>query len=441
MEKLKTGLKKILSMILIIAVITTLFILGPILYQEVKSGLDKAELSLADLRTLQKKLYENQRILEKKAGDIRKNIDNRVLLKARLQIFTEEYEALPFYSIQQKIEVKKKILFLEAEFKAKQLVFDALQKQKNRLNDELERLNNDINAKADSFWVRVRNAFQSRWVSVFIHVTLILLLAPVLWCLLEYYAIAALIGKCKPFRFNSPFQNGAVSAPENSATQLSFPLAPGEKVFTRSKWVTQRENVSARTKFLWSWKSILVSLLADLVEMVEFTAEDAKTGRITFASPEDADDHVLRIDLADSSGIVLKPRCIIALTPGIRLKTRWSFHLHNLLSGRVRQIIFYGTGTLFITGYMNINHGVPGKETACRIEDGLILGYDMSMRFSLVRTETFWHYFRGKASLFDFQVIGDGIIFTQAQVPSGRSLMGDTWLVRLIRALGQFIGF
>ncbi|OQA78939.1 MAG: hypothetical protein BWY31_04289 [Lentisphaerae bacterium ADurb.Bin242] len=441
MEKLKNGFKSALSMILVIAVITTLFILGPIVYQEVKAGLDKAELSLADLRKLHGTLRENQRILEKKAAEIRRNIDNRVLLKARLQIFTEEYEALPFYSIPQKFEVKKKIFLLEAELKAKQLAFDALRNQKNRLDSELEQLNALIRAKSDSFWVRVKSAFQSRWVSVFLHVALILLLTPVLWCLLEYYVFAAFVGKCKPFRFDVPFRKGAVDVPENSAPQLSFPLSPGESVFTRAKWVTKRENVSARTKFLWSWRSVLISLLADLVEMVEFRAENGRTGKITFASPEDADDHILRIDLKDSPGIVLKPRCVVALTPGIRLKTRWSFQLHNLLSGRLRQIIFYGTGTIVITGYMNISHDAPGKDAVCRIEDGLILGYDMSMCFSLVRTETFWHYYRGKASLFDFQVLGEGAVFTQARTPRGRGLMGDTWLVRLIRALGQFIGF
>ncbi len=441
MEKLKNGFKRTLSLLLIIAVITTLFILGPIVYQEIRAGLDKADLSLADLRNLRKTLQENQRLLEKKAAEIQRNIDNRVLLKARLQIFNEEYDALPFYSIPRKFEVKKKILLLDAELKAKQMAFDALRNQKEFLNRQLDELNSMIHSKADSFWVRVRDAFSSRWVTVFIHVTLVLLLTPILWCLFEFYVLAALIGRCKPFRFNVPFQEGAITVPDNSSPQFAFPMAPGETVYTRAKWVTQRENVSARTKLLWSWRSILISLLADLVEMVEFKTGNDRPGKVVFASPEDADDHILRIDLKDSSGIVLKPRHVIALTPGIRLKTRWSFQLHNLLSGRFRQIIFHGTGSLFITGYMNINHDAPGKNAVCRIEDGLILGYDMTMCFSLARTETFWHYYRGKASLFDFQVTGEGIVFTQAQAPRGRGLMGNTWLVRLIRALGQFIGF
>lgn len=428
-------------MILIIAVITTLFILVPIIYQEIKTDLDKAEISLTDLRKLRQTLQENSRLLEKKASEIQKNIDNRALLKARLQIFNDEYNALPFYSIPRKLELKKNIFLLDAELKAKQMAFDALQNQKNQLEKQLNKLNELVHSKADSFWVRVRDAFSSRWVSVFIHVTLILLLTPILWSLFEFYVLAALVGQCKPFRFDIPFRKDTIVVPENSSSQLAFPMAPGDIVYTRAKWVTQRENVSARTKFLWSWSSILVSLAAELIEMVEFRTEPGQPGKIVLASPEDADDHLLRIDLKDSAGIVLKPRYVIALTPGIRLKTRWSFQLHNLLSGRIRQIIFYGTGTLFITGYMNINHDAPGKHAACRIEDGLILGYDMTMRFSLARTETFWHYFRGKASLFDFQVLGEGIVFTQAQVSRGRGLMGDTWFVRLIRALGQFIGF
>ncbi len=440
MEKLKNGLKKSLSMILIIAVITTLFILGPIIYQEIRTDLDKAGISLTDLRQLRRTLQENGDLLEKKASEIRKNIDNRTLLKANLQIFNEEYNALPFYSIPRKLELKKKIFLLDAELKVKQKAFDTLQNQKDLLEKKMDELSVRIQAK-DSFWVRVRDAFSSRWVSVFIHVTLILLLTPILWKLFEFYVLAVLVGQCKPFEFNIPFREETVGVPVNSSPQFSFLLAPGDIVYTRAKWVTQRENVSARTRFLWSWSSVLVSLASELVEMVEFKAETVRPGKIVFASPEDADDHILRIDLNDSDGIVLKPRHVVALTPGIRLKTRWSFQLHNLLSGRIRQIIFYGTGTLFITGYMNINHDAPGKYAVCRIEDGLILGYDMTMRFSLARTETFWHYFRGKASLFDFQVLGEGIVFTQAQAPRGRGLMGDTWLVRLIRALGQFIGF
>ncbi len=78
-----------------------------------------------------------------------------------------------------------------------------------------------------------------------------------------------------------------------------------------------------------------------------------------------------------------------------------------------------------------------------RIEDGLLLGYSTDAEYALCRTETFWHYLRGNAALFDRRM-KKGMFFTQNNRGDFRKKNGS-FLERtanaLLNGIGGLLGF
>jgi hypothetical protein len=250
--------------------------------------------------------------------------------------------------------------------------------------------------------------------SLIILVVLLALAGPPLWKVLWFFAIAPLAGRAAPLRLAAPA--GAtggrirIGAPEKSCV---LSLVPAAKLFARMGWVQQYTPTAAkRTRFVWKWDAPLISLAAGLVEMTEWgTWEDGKD-RVVLSSGLDPDQFVCRIDLTDHPGLVLRPRYVVAVTDGVTVRTRWNLlSLHSWIAGTFRYILFCGSGSVLIYGYGGIRPIEPGE--GCRIEESLVLGFEGAVDFSTARTETFWPYFRGKTSLFDYRFDGAGWVLSQ----------------------------
>ena len=54
------------------------------------------------------------------------------------------------------------------------------------------------------------------------------------------------------------------------------------------------------------------------------------------------------INLEGTNGLVIRPKHLIGVTDGVKIRTIWNFGLHNLFSGRIRQVILYGKGRIII---------------------------------------------------------------------------------------------
>jgi hypothetical protein len=281
--------------------------------------------------------------------------------------------------------------------------------------------------------------------SLILLVVVLALIGPTLWKLLWFFLIAPLASRAAPVRVvdrDGPPGAVRIGAPEKSCI---VPLDPAEKLIARMEWVQQYTPTAAkRTRFVWNWRAPLISLAAGLVEMTEWRTErDDGADRVVLSSGLDPDQFICRIDLADHPGLVLRPRYVVAVTEGLSVRTRWNLlSLHGWIAGTLRQILFFGSGTVLIYGYGGIRPIEPGD--GCRIEEALVLGFEGNLDFATVRTETFWPYFRGKTSLFDYRFDGPGQVLAQQALAASRRAAANPFrraVDAVLGGLGKLVGF
>ena len=298
------------------------------------------------------------------------------------------------------------------------------------------------NLKAVSFWDTLIHVFREQFVPCFLHAFYLVLLIPILWKIIMYYLVARLIELVPPVKAKKGDYEKSIQFLASDVS-LDHTLNPGEKLYLRSgDWGKKRTDLKASTKFFWSWKFPLVSIAADLVELVEFRCTDKRKGRISITSPK-PDLFIGKIQLAGESGMVIRPRYLVGVTDQIRIRTRWSFNLHNLISGRVRQIILYGNGTVFVVGSWGVDSLTPENSQDSRIEENLTIAYETKAEYSLCRTETFWHYLRGNSCLFDLR-LRNGAFLTQNNAAAEQNEAKNVFeriFSGVLNGIGSFLGF
>ena len=322
---------------------------------------------------------------------------------------------------------------------------NALVREKDNLVSRLEEIPKSVYNEFSLEW-------NKRGIKILLFTICLVLFTPPLWLVFMYYFAAAIVEKFPPIRIKSKC---AGDAPEptfhRAARSITFTIPEGRKFYLRAQggdWGKERRDVTCRTKLMWRWGAPLVSIAADLVELLAYrNAPDAKTpGQIKLTSPRDDEVYIQQIELNGGPGLVLTPRHVIGLTDDIEVRTVWSFKLHNIISMRLRHIVFFGTGTIFIIGGrgIDVQKIEPGSSAVHKIEDGVLVGYVPGAAYSLCRTQTFWAYFRGMTSLLDYKLCG-GTFLTQNLVgKQEKEVLGsglDRFLSVLQNGIGKLLGF
>ena len=289
------------------------------------------------------------------------------------------------------------------------------------------------------------NAYQQTKRQILI-VILLALAGPTAWKLFWYFGLAPLADRSRPIRLHrgaDPAGPALSTGPNEKACEI--PLTPGTRLITRMEWVQQYPpTTSKRTRFLWKWKAPLISFVSGLVEMTEWSTTNMDgTDHVVLASGIDPDRFIMRIDMTAHPGISLRPGCVIAVTDSVDVTTQWRlWSLHSWISGRLRHVIFRGTGAIFISGYGGVRPVAPGDNY--RIEEALVLGFERQVAFGTARTETFWPYYRNKTSLFDYRFTGDRHVFTQHALPASLRASGNPFMQAVnavLNGVGKLIGF
>ncbi len=361
-----------------------------------------------------------------KTVDMRWQVCSR--LNRRLQQNYMELSAIPFYRAD--LRVMK-----EAEIRGFEVLYEEAKREFRSARQVLERSRNNAEKTTEVLGTKYL------WGSLLTGLS-VLVLMPVFLKILMFYLAARLAEKLPPVCLQEGKTAGPVIGFTSGAAALDVELQPGVPLFLRAgDWGKKRTGVAARTRLMWSWRYPVVTLAAGLCELVELTAESGKRAVVTVTSP-DPDVFIGRIDLNGGS-VVLRPRFLVGFSGDIQIHTRWNFHLHNILSCRVRQVILSGTGSLLVAGAWGVEAARPEAGQDWRIEDDLLFGYCTDAEFALCRTETFWHYFRGKTSLFDRRML-KGVFFTQNKsmttAKSGGSFLERT-VNALLNGIGSLLGF
>lgn len=348
---------------------------------------------------------------------------------------------------------------LTAEQKRLELQIETLESTITRYKDTLAQLENNrrmlvfqLESVTRSLTESVSQEWNTNGLRILLFTICFVLLTPPLWLVFMYYVVAALIERFPPIRIKvREDDNTHKPTFHRAARSITFSIPEGRKFYLRAQggdWGKERRDVVCRTKFMWRWGAPLVSIASDLVELLAYRSDpDAKTpGQIKLTSPKDDEVYIQQIELNGSPGLVLTPRHVIGLTDDVEVRTVWSFKLHNLISMRLRHIVFYGTGTVFIIGGrgIDVQRIEPGSPAVHKIEDGVLVGYVPGAAYSLCRTQTFWAYFRGMTSLLDYKLCG-GTFLTQNLVGRNeKEVLGsglDRFLSVLLNGIGKLLGF
>ena len=221
-------------------------------------------------------------------------------------------------------------------------------------------------------------------------ILLLLIIYPFVASLILYHCFAPIVEKFKPIMAWGDSSKNIFMANVKSA--LKVKLNSVEHLFFRGDWIGNRCDVRVKTKLMWKWNAPFVTFAAQLFELKEYFSERGKCGEITIAAPA-ADLYIGEILLQKNSAIVIRPKYLIGVSDGIKIQAIWNFSLHNIFAGKIRQIVLYGEGRVFIYGYQGVNC-ITAEGKNYKIESDLLIGYDARSAYSLCRTETWWHYFR-----------------------------------------------
>ena len=445
----------ILRNILAIAAITVILcLLAP--------GIRSARENAAKLRENQDAVLAAIQSLEDEIASTRQSLENRLSLldhwREQRNECLVQLSNLPS-AWRHPIDHWSEYTRLTAEQKRLELQIDAIEASVEKYRDTLAQLDKNremLLFQLESVTRSLADVLSHEWrqngLRILLFTICFVLFTPPLWLVFMYYCVAALIEKAPPVRIQARSTDGELEPIfHRAARSVTYEIPEGKTFYLRAQggdWGKERHDVVCRTKFLWRWKAPLVSVAADLVELLAYRRDPAaKTpGQIKMTSPRDDEVYIQQIELRGGRGLVLTPRHVIALTDDVRVRAVWSFKLHNFISMRLRHIVFYGTGTVFIIGGrgIDVQRIETGSNATHKIEDGVLVGYVPGAAYSLCRTQTFWAYFRGMTSLLDYRLCG-GTFLTQNLVGRHeKEVLGsgfDRFMSVLLNGVGKLLGF
>lgn len=269
----------------------------------------------------------------------------------------------------------------------------------------------------------------------------IVFLGPICWKAFWYFGIARLAMHAPPVRLEKS-QGGSVEVDPSRKT-LPVRLDPGKTLYTRMAWLHQyTPGARKRTRFLLDWKAPFISYAAGLSELTEVTTPvDGETTQVVLSSAENPDTFLCEVRIENHPGIAVYPSQVVAISGNMKLNTRWTLlNLHSWVAGRLRYIIFSGTGSLYIKGMAGVDP-VPISGRGVRLSEHILIAFETRLSFSTVRTETFWPYYRRLTPLFDYHFEGDGTVLRQTASDAKRI---DSATIRvfdvLLNGIGKLLG-
>lgn len=238
-------------------------------------------------------------------------------------------------------------------------------------------------------------------------------LANLIWKVFWFYVVAPFTARAEAIGV-LPKSMPTKAIAKDSDRVHKIEVSADNPLCTKPDWVNKYKGpgLRKRTRILWDFKSAFISYAAGLRFLTEWQPTGEETITIEVCSSEDPNQKVLRLDLGGLPGLVVKPSHIVAMSGDVRVMTKWTLlNPHAWISGRLRHIIFYGTGSIYLKGYGDV---VAETHTdSLRMADKLLLAFDPACQFRTVPTETFLPYCLGKVSLYDMEFGGGTMLVCQ----------------------------
>lgn len=233
--------------------------------------------------------------------------------------------------------------------------------------------------------------------------------------LLLYYMVAPFASGRAPVRLLPAYEARAFAQAARSARggrisaeSLAIRLKDDEELLVRPEYIqSSAEQASKRTAWLLNASLPFTSLLSGmyLLTRVRSATED----EVVLSPAQDAFDELCLIALPPGAAFVCQPRSLAGVVQsrghGLRVTRHWRLgHLHAWLTFQLRFLVFHGPCKLVLKGRRGVRMEAAGGGRL--INQAATMGFDASVPYSNVRSETFVPYWLGKDELFNDRFTG-----------------------------------
>lgn len=258
-------------------------------------------------------------------------------------------------------------------------------------------------------------ADKARWFWLALLILLAAILSRLLVKLLLYYVVAPFASRRRPVRLLGPYEPRAFAraagAGRNgriSAESITLRLRPGEEVLVRPECLqSSSERSSKRTAWLLNPALPLTSILSGMYLLTRVHAPEQET--LVLSAGRDPLAEVCLVELPPGAAVVCHPRALAGVVQRrgerVRVTRHWRLgSLHAWLTLQLRFLVFHGPCRLVLQGTRGVRMEAAGGGRL--VNQAATLGFDASVPYSNVRTETFVPYWLGKEELFNDRFAG-----------------------------------
>ncbi len=313
---------------------------------------------------------------------------------------------------------------LRATSEATTALMDDLEEERQVLEDHADRLRQEKAQLQEDNWLWIE--FRERWKHLLI-VALLIFLAPFIRRTLWYYLGMPIVSSADPITLSESTPKMDPDRPVRiecgpSKRTINVEVPKDQRLLTRIGYV-QSDREGASSEIFFDRHAPNLSYISGLVLMTRLQSadEDDEPRKVMLGTPDDPDAYLMRVDIENHPGVVLRARHVVGVIGDIKISSTWRLsNLHAWATSQIRFITFSGTGTLILEGYGDIQgrHVEGGREQK---RMSLVVGFDTRLVYSTRRTATFLPYLvdPGREPLVVDVFEGEGTVFFEKN-PSAR---------------------
>lgn len=247
--------------------------------------------------------------------------------------------------------------------------------------------------------------------------------------LLLYFVVAPFASRRPPVRLLGAYEPRAFARPVSparsgriSGESLSVRLWEDEELLVRPEYLqSSSEHSGKRTVWLLNAALPFTSVLSGMYLLTRVRSSGGDT--VVLSPAHDAFDELCMIELPAGAAFVCQPRSLAGVVQprgqSLHVKRHWRMGtLHAWLTFQLRFLVFDGPCKLILKGRRGVRLEAAGGGRL--INQAATLGFDASVPYSTVRTETFVPYWLGKDELFNDRFGGIDGSYVYEERPLGR---------------------
>lgn len=245
------------------------------------------------------------------------------------------------------------------------------------------------------------------------------ILLPIAWKLFAFYLWAPLLSLSGPIRLVEE----SLPQPRLGETGVSarVRVKAGESLWVKESYLqASDESLARKTRFILDWSIPAACVAAGLVELVELSGANGRSGQVTVSPQRKAELEVALVEIPSGGQMVVRPSSVAGVLSKsgkpVQIKRRWRlFHPQAWLTFQFRYFIFQGECSLIVSGVRGVRFEsmATGLDQGRRSNQIATIGFTPDLGYGVVRAETFWGYFRGFNPLFDDVFRGRGVFLCQ----------------------------